>query len=250
MPEADSSISRDSLLGGRVTLLQPRQGYRAAIDPVLLAAAVPAKSGDRVLDVGSGSGAAALALAARVAGARVVGLDADRAMIRLAERSAAASRLADRVEFVAGDLLSPPSALRPAGFDHVMANPPYTPAGGGNTPAEAGKRAATVEGRATLADWLAFALAMVRPGGTVTVIHRFDRRGEVTAGIADGAGDAVVFPLWPKRQGQGAKRVIVQATKGATGATRTAAGLVLHRADSGYTAEAEAVLRGARALKL
>jgi len=250
LPEADSGISRDSLLGGRVTLLQPRQGYRAAIDPVLLAAAVPAKSGDRVLDVGSGSGAAALALAARVADARVVGLDAERAMVRLAERSAAASHLADRVEFVAGDLLSPPPALRPAGFDHVMANPPYTPAGHGNTPVEAGKRVATVEGRATLADWLAFAVAMVRPGGTVTVIHRFDRRGEVTAGLADGAGGTVVFPLWPKRQGQGAKRVIVQATKGTAGATRTAAGLVLHRSDGGYTAEAEAVLRGAQALKL
>lgn len=250
MPEVDSGTSRDSLLGGRVTLLQPRQGYRAAIDPVLLAAAVPAKSGDRVLDVGSGSGAAALALAARVVGARVVGLDAERAMVRLAERSATASRLADRVEFVAGDLLSPPQALRPASFDHVMANPPYAPAGRGNAPAEAGKRAATVEGRTTLADWLKFAIAMVRPGGTVTVIHRFDRRGEVTAGLAVGAGGAAVFPLWPKRQGQGAKRVIVQATKGAAGATRTAAGMVLHRADGGYTDEAEAVLREARALKL
>ena len=60
----------------------------------------------------------------------------------------------------------------------------------------------------------------------------------------------MVLPLWPKRQGQGAKRVIVQATKGAAGATRTTAGLVLHRTDDGYTAEAEAVLRGAQALKL
>ena len=58
--------SEDTLLGGRVRLRQPVAGYRAAIDPVFLAAAVPAVPGDRALDVGCGAGAAALCLAIRV----------------------------------------------------------------------------------------------------------------------------------------------------------------------------------------
>jgi tRNA1(Val) A37 N6-methylase TrmN6 len=250
LPDADASVSRDSLLGGRVTLFQPRRGYRVAIDPVLLAAAVPANAGERVLDLGCGSGAAALALAARVAGVAVVGLELEPALVRLARRSADASGLADRVDFVMGDLLEPPAGVAPGGFDHVMSNPPYLAAGHGNVPADVGRRVAIVEGVATLSHWLAAALEMAKPGGTVTVVHRFDRRGEVTKGISAGAGGAVVFPLWPLAAGRDAKRVIVQATKGAKGPARTAAGMVLHRADGGYTAAAEAVLREAGALKL
>ena len=66
-----TDTTEDRLLGGRVTVFQPTGGYRAAIDPVLLAAAIPANPTDRVLDVGSGTGAASLALAARVEGCQV-----------------------------------------------------------------------------------------------------------------------------------------------------------------------------------
>src|SRR5512139_3877326 len=70
-------LTDDRLLGGRVRLQQPASGFRAAIDPVLLAAAVPAGEGDIVLDVGCGTGAAALCLATRVEAAHVTGIEAD-----------------------------------------------------------------------------------------------------------------------------------------------------------------------------
>ena len=247
-----------------MTILQPAGGYRAAIDPVLLAAAVPAMQGETVLDAGSGTGAAALALAARLEGVDVVGLDSDPGFIGLARDSAEESGLSPSIRFVEGDLLSPPPDLTPGGFDHVMANPPYLAAGSGNPPLDAAKRAATVESRARLDDWLRFLVAMARPGGTVTVIHRFDRKDEVIAGLGGEAGGLVVFPLWPKqearsglsrdrdknKQGEGAKRVIVQARKGQQGETRIAAGLVLHNDDGTYTPEAEAILRNAGPLTL
>ncbi len=250
MPELDCEISRDGLLGGRVTILQPAGGYRTAIDPVLLAAAVPVQPGETVLDAGSGTGAAALALAARLEGVGVVGLDSDPGFIGLARNSAEESGLSQSIRFVEGDLLSPPPDLVSGSFDHVMANPPYRAAGSGNPPADAAKRAATVESRARLDDWLRFLLAMARAGGTVTVIHRYDRKDEVITGLGGEAGGLVVFPLWPKIQGQAAKRVIIQARKGKTGKTRITEGLVLHNDNGSYTAEAEAVLRGAGSLVL
>ncbi|MBF0393554.1 MAG: methyltransferase, partial [Alphaproteobacteria bacterium] len=60
------TFTDDTLLDGRVRLRQPTHGYRAAIDPVFLAAAVPAGAGQRVLDAGCGAGAALLCLCARV----------------------------------------------------------------------------------------------------------------------------------------------------------------------------------------
>ena len=71
---AEPELSDDRLLGGRLRFSQPRRGYRTAIDPVLLAAAVAAESAETVLDVGTGTGATALCLAARVPGCMVVGL--------------------------------------------------------------------------------------------------------------------------------------------------------------------------------
>mgnify|MGYP003408994725 CR=1 FL=1 len=61
---APEDLTDDKFLCGKLQLLQPRKGYRAATDPVLLAAAVPARSGQSVLDLGCGAGAAALSVSA------------------------------------------------------------------------------------------------------------------------------------------------------------------------------------------
>jgi tRNA1(Val) A37 N6-methylase TrmN6 len=247
---AETALTEDALLGGRVRLAQPAEGYRVAVDPVFLAAAVPAVSGEQVLDVGTGAGAAALCLAARVEGCRVTGLELQRALVRLANDNAALNGLKDRVAVMAGDLFRPPARLAPGGFDHVMANPPHLEAGRGVASPAAGKAAAIVEGEAELAAWIAFSLAMVRGKGSVSVIHRADRLDAVLAAFHRKAGEIVIYPLWPMADGRAAKRVIVRARKGVATPTRLAPGLVLHRSDGRFTEAAEAVLRHAAALGL
>src|ERR1700733_11829988 len=125
MADMPEGVSEDRLLGGRVILRQPIQGFRAAIDPVLLAAAVPASAGQAVLELGAGTGAAALCLARRVEGVRVSGLDQQRDLVRLAAENAVLNGLGRQADFMVGDLLQPPMRLSPGSFDHVMANPPY-----------------------------------------------------------------------------------------------------------------------------
>ncbi len=250
------AVSEDALLGGRVRFFQPARGYRAAIDPVLLAAAVPAAPGETILDVGAGAGAASLCLAARVPEVRVQGIEADDGLAGLARRNVEANGLAGRVTIVTGDLLDPPPELAPGSFDHVMANPPYLEAGRGRPPPDEAKAATVVEGAAGLADWLDFCLRMVRPKGSVTVIHRADRLDGVLAGLRRTLGAIVVFPLWPgppETGGAGpkaARRVIVHGQKGRATPLILAGGLVLHGPDGAYTPEAEAILRHGRELEM
>ncbi len=247
-PAADPAFTEDRLLGGRVRLRQPAQGYRAAIDPVFLAAAVPAEPHQLVLDVGCGAGAAMLCLAARVPHSRVVGLEMQRDLVRLAGDNAILNAMEARVSVMIGDLLRPPPRLSPGAFDHIMANPPYNERGRGN-PAAAGKTEATSEGEADLAAWVRFALAMARPKGTVTFIHRADRIDALLGQIAGRAGEVVVYPLWAGED-RPASRILVRARKQIAAPARLAAGLILHRSDGRLTDRAEGVLREGRGLDL
>ena len=245
----EAAATEDALLGGRVRLRQPAAGYRVAIDPVLLAAAVPAAPDDSVLDVGCGVGAAALCLAARVPGVRVAGIDTQRDLVRLANDNILLNDLAGRVSAMVGDLLRPPPRLEPGSFAHVMANPPFLERGQATPSPDPGKAEAQIEGEADFAAWVRFALAMLRAKGTVTFIHRADRLEHVLAQLAARAGDIAVFPLWPGA-GKPARRVIVRARKGVATPSRLLPGLVLHAADGRFTEAAEAVLRGGAPLAL
>lgn len=240
--DISGAITADALLGGNIRLLQPETGYRTAIDPVFLAAAVPAGPGDLVLDVGAGVGAVALCLAWRERGCHIRGIEPQRDLARLAARNIELNGFIGRVEVMIGDLLRPPPRLAPGSFHHVMANPPFLPAGGGSRPPEAGKATAQVEGEAGLADWVRFCLAMTRPKGSVTFIHRADRMDALLGELRARVGDIVVFPLWPGGN-KPAGRVLVRGRKGVAGPMRLATGLTLHEPDGRYTEAADAVLR-------
>ncbi len=242
----------DNLLGGRLSLRQPARGYRVAIDAVFLAAAIPAQSGERALELGCGIGTAALALALRVPGLEILGLDIDESDLALAEENARRNALEGRIRFRRGDVadLAALHALRP--FDHVLANPPYHRAEATTPSPHPAKARATVEGAAKLADWLEAGLAALRAGGHFVLIHQARRIEEILAGLGAACDLVRVLPLAPGPE-RPAKRVIVLARKAhCPGATdiRHFPPFILHEADGRFTAAAEAVLRDLSPLAL
>jgi tRNA1(Val) A37 N6-methylase TrmN6 len=243
------ATSDDMLLGGRVKLRQPRDGYRVAIDPVILAASVPAREQDRVFDLGCGTGAASLCLAARVPNCRIVGLERDRDIVRLAAENITSNDFDARLSAIQGDLLAPPASLTPGSFTQVMANPPFLEAARSSVSPIAARAMAAVESEAMLADWIDVALTMLRDKGTLTMIHRADRLDDLLAVLSGRAGGIIVFPLWPG-EGKPAKRILLQAKKGSAAPMILAQGLVLHRADGRNSEAAEAILRHGAALPL
>ena len=235
-----SDLSEDAILDGRVKLLQPRDGFRAALDPVLLAAFIPARAGEAVLELGCGSGAAFLCLNARVPGLAITAVDREAALVDLAQRNAGLNLLpADIQQADAREL----PQLAPV--HHAFANPPYW-AGGTPSPV-AGRRQAAHED-APLADWVRAMARPLRPKGTLSLVLPAARFAEAAAALREyGCGAIRLLPLWP-RAGVPARRILIQGRRGALGPDEVLPGLILHEADGRYTAAAEAVLRDAAAL--
>jgi tRNA1(Val) A37 N6-methylase TrmN6 len=239
-----SDVTDDRFLGGRVLVRQPTHGFRAGLDAVMLAAAIPARAGEEILELGAGAGTASLCLARRISGVTLVGIEIDPDLAELAKSNAKANAMDACVSFVAGDALDLPAALRRQ-FDHVFCNPPFHGDEGEISPDTARARALQDGGR--LADWLTAGLKRTASGGTFTAILRADRIGEALAALPERG--VTIFPLWPRATVQ-AKRIIVQVWKESRAPFQILPGLVLHRADGRYTAEADAVLRGEAALTL
>lgn len=250
-PAARTDTTANDFLNGRLSILQPRDGYRAGTDPVLLAAAVPASPGDAVLDLGSGVGTAVLCLAARVPGLEMHALEIQPDYAALARQNAARTNVSLHVH--TGDVVAMPEALRARVFNAVLTNPPWHEPTSVASPKSGKDRANRLhEGLLTL--WIGAALSRLRQGGHLVAIIRTEQLPELLGALTGRAGSTTVLPL-QGRIGQEAKRVIVRTRKTAKGPFRIASPLVLHtgprhlRDEDDYTPEARAILRDAGPLQ-
>ncbi|SDN53799.1 tRNA1(Val) A37 N6-methylase TrmN6 [Lutimaribacter pacificus] len=242
-------LTHDKFMGGRLRLWQPRRGYRAGVDPVLLAASVP---GDvqTVLDLGCGVGAAGLCLAARLPGVRVTGLEVQPPYAALARRNADETGLA--FDVVEGDLTDMPPPLRDRQFDQVIANPPYFRRDR-SVPAQDATRETAMGETAPLEAWVRAAARRTRDRGHVTMIQRVERLPELLALFDRYLGSVALLPLVP-RAGRDSQLVLIRGRKGGRAAFRLHAGIVMHDAPShqgdgeDYSPAIRAVLRDGAAL--
>ncbi len=238
-------LTQGTLLGGRVRYAQPADGYRTGLEPVLLAASVPAVAGDRVLEAGTGAGATLLCLAARVPGIAGTGLDLSADMAALAASNFAANNHAASLEAAAADLLawSPP-----APFDHAFANPPWFDAAGSPSPQPL-RRLAMQAPPGLLQAWVTALAKCLRPKGTLSLILPAAMLGEAAAAMRAAKCGGMTLLAFHPRAGRDAKVMILQGIRLGRGPGRILPGMVLHDAD-GLTSEAESVLREGVALRL
>ena len=226
------------LLGGRVRYAQPGRGFRSGIEPVLLAAAVPAVAGERVLDGGTGAGPALLCLAARVPQLCGVGIEHDMTLAELARENMASNGLSETFEIVTGEL----TTCADIGlFSHACANPPWHSPEGTASPVLARTSAKRVSAN-LLEAWASTLARRLRPGGTLTMILAAPLASEACRVIESaGLGSLAMLPLWPKR-GQAARLLLVQAIKSATGRCRILPGLTLHGDEGEFSDPLRALL--------
>lgn len=239
--------TEDGFLGGRLRLLQPVKGFRAGIDSVFLAAAVPCRPGERLLEAGLGAGVAALCLLARTPGTHLTGVEIAEDHARLAAENAARNGLGDRLSVIRADVTgltrkASAAGLKPGSFHHALANPPYYE-DGRSTPSPHGLKAgAHGFGPGGLEAWIKVLHTLLAARGTLSIVHTAEMAGRLLTLMDKRFGDIRLAPLFP-REGAAATRVIIQGVKDSRGPLQILPGLVLHGAGNGFTPEAEAVLR-------
>ena len=221
-------LTHDAFLGGRLHIWQPRKGYRAGVDPVLLAAATQAQTGDTILELGCGVGTAALCLSARVPGVHVTGVEVQSDYAALAARNGQENNAP--FDVVTADLTALPTDLRQQQFSFVIMNPPYFDRASGTAATDHGRDMA-LGGDTPLAAWLDVGIKRIAARGHLVLIQRIERLPEVLAGIDGRLGSVVVCPV-AGRTGKAPELFLLKARQGGRAAFRMTSPLIMHEGAS------------------
>ncbi len=241
----DEHLSIDEFLGGQLQIRQPMNGYRAGVDPVLLAACIPAKAGDTVLELGCGVGTALLCLGRRVPGLNLNGVELQPDYAELARMNASENGLNARIENA--DIRHLPESVAQKQFSHVFANPPYFDRTSSVRALNLGRETALGE-EIPLSDWVFTAAKRTAPKGYVTFIHRVERLPDLMAAAHACLGSLEVLPLIP-RSGRAARLILMRGRKGGRANFKLHQGWVLHEGNrhpgdqENYTNATACVLR-------
>lgn len=171
----------DALGHGELRIIQPKRGFRYTRDALLLAGFARCKSGETVLDLGTGNGVIPLLLAHREATLRVIGVELDRESADRARRSVLLNRLEGRIDILHGDLRELRSRLPAQSCDVVIANPPYRRKESGRLAKGEQRSMARHELHGTLDDFLDAARHQLRNGGRFYVVYLPERLPELLA---------------------------------------------------------------------
>ena len=230
--------SHDRLRGGDLLLTQPRDGYRFSVDALLLAHFAGGREGvTTIADLGTGCGVVGLMLCRRYPEARVTAFENNADLAACAALNASRNGLGDRFRVVESDILLHKTVCSVSSFDLVVSNPPFRTAASGKTSPRAGRDTARHESTAGLADFLAVAKYLVKPGGRICFIHHPSRLPEFIA-----CSQQLKLALLRIRMVHGtrdgkATMFLAELAKGSRGGLTVEAPLIVRDAGGEYSSE-------------
>ncbi len=230
----------DTLLGGKVQITQPKEGFRTCIDSVFLAAFMHPKKEVHILDVGAGCGPISLLLPFFFPGKSlsIVIVEKDPFLCSLAKKNVLDNKLQESMQVLCEDIST--SSLPTNHFDCIVTNPPFYD--GTRTSKSSQRTQALHAPFHAFEKWVQKCLRFLKQGGTFTTILPPERLEEFLKVVHGKLGALRLFPLWPKT-GEKAHRILIQGTKGRKTKLSLEPGLTLHTDQGTYTTQAQRVLR-------
>lgn len=233
----------DELKSYDLRIVQPRDGYRFSLDPLLLCDFAATGDGWRIIDLGAGSGIIPLLLARKSANATIVGIELQDEMAALAGRNVVLNGLSDRIEIIGADILSLRDRFPVSSFDLVTVNPPYRKPASGKISPKAGRDKARHETTATLADFLEAAKYLVKPSGKIVFTYLPLRFAEFCATAAALKLAALRMRMVHGHASACARMVLVELAKGSRAGLEVLPPLIVYGEDGEYSEEVKRILR-------
>lgn len=235
----------DELSIGSLKLIQAQQGYRFSLDPVLLTRFVAVRTGERVVDLGTGSGVIPLLLAKLSAAEELVGVELQPGLAERAQRNVELNDLQQRVRILEGDLRRIRELVPAGSADLVVANPPYRQVGSGRISPADERAAARHELAGGLTDFVAAAGWLLNNGGRFALIYLAERLPELFGEMSAAGIEPKRLRLVHPKQGEAARMVLVEGCKTGRPGLLVESPLYIYRGEGrDYTEEVLAMYRG------
>ena len=235
--KADEAI--EDLLHGSLKIIQKKSGYRFSIDAVLLANFAGIKKGERVVDIGTGSGVIPLIVAFRHKACDITGLELDAATADMAARSVEVNNLSEKISIVKGDIRGIKKLLSPESFGSALANPPYGKLDTGRINPNEQIAAARHEIAGGLDDFLGAASYLLKYKGRFSIIYPARRFADVITGMRRFNIEPKRMQMVHSREGEGASLVLVEGIKGGGVEMEVMKPLYIYASDGSYSGELE-----------
>ncbi|MBE5958815.1 MAG: tRNA1(Val) (adenine(37)-N6)-methyltransferase [Lachnospiraceae bacterium] len=169
----------DDLNRNGYRIIQNKNKFCFGMDAVLLSGFANAKEGEKVLDLGTGTGIIPILMEAKTDAAKFCALEIQEESAEMARRSVSLNKLEDKIEIVTGDIKVASQIFGGATFDVVTTNPPYMNDNHGLKNPDLPKAIARHEVLCNLEDVIREAAKVLKPGGRFYMVHRPHRLVEI-----------------------------------------------------------------------
>ena len=230
----------DDLQYKGLKLIQKKDGFCFGVDAVLLADFADVRKGDRVIDLGSGTGIIAVLVSAKK-GAQVTGLEIQPEIAGMSTRSVEMNGIGDRVRIVCGDIKDAVKLFGASSFDAVVTNPPYMNRGGGLLNASDTKAISRHEILCTLEDVITAGSKLLYPGGRFSMVHRPERLADIICLMRENSIEPKLLRLVHPSPGKKPNMVLINGTRNGRPMLKVLEPLYVYDSNGNYSEEIDRI---------